>query len=75
MELEHTSSRQAQIAVGFSEDPQVQQVKYTLVMESKDALEDENMRRVDRSCVLQPGMLFERIHRDIRLLALEIVSR
>lgn len=49
--------------------PHVQQLEDPGVVESKNALEDENMGRVDGGAVVQALVLGERVHGDLGPLA------
>lgn len=62
---DHTSPRQTHIGVGLGEDLHVKQIQYLRVVQGKDALQDEDMRRVDARRLLGPLMLFERIMGDL----------
>jgi hypothetical protein len=66
---------QAEIRLCIRIDLEVKQIQHALIMKSEDALEDEYVWAVDRGTLpFEPGMLLERVNRDVNLFPLRVLA-
>lgn len=68
------SSRQAKVGFSIREDLKIEHVQDPLVMQGKDALQDQHMRRINRGRLIKPSVLLKGIDWNVCFFTSENVS-